>query len=309
MQKPKHLDHSQILTSTNMTTTTISSLSLPSSRTISYALTTVSSNPGIPTVLLSNSLCAPFTSWDHVVPKLTSRGLNVLRYDQPGHGASTAPADLSSTTFHTLADDVRELLGHLSITRLHGWIGVSMGAATGMVFAAKYPNVVQKLIVCDTISCSPVNTEAADVFGPRVAMAREAGRMDAIIDATLDRWFGRAWIDTNPDETRRMRGLMFGTSIDGFETCCAALSSQTFDLRPLAVETGQGVEEVLFVVGEKDANLPETMQELRQGVEQGLGKKDSQASVDLHVIKNAGHVCYVDGYDEFITITTRFLDK
>ncbi|KAI0376734.1 zearalenone lactonase [Hypomontagnella monticulosa] len=287
--------------------TTVSSFSLPTSRTISYALTQASSGSNAPIVLLSNSLCAPFTSWDHVVPELTSRGLSVLRYDQPGHGASTVPVDLSSTTFETLADDVRELLKHLSITRLHAWIGVSMGAATGIVFAANYPGIVQKLVVCDTISCSPVNAGGADVFGPRVAAAREAGKMDGIIDGTLERWFGSAWLNANPDEAGRMRRLMSGTSIDGFETCCAALRSKTFDLRALTVQAGQGVDEALFIVGEKDANLPETMQQLREGVAEGLKKKGSQVSVDFHVIKDAGHVCYVDGYDQFITLVTQFI--
>lgn len=289
---------------TNMTTT-ISSFSLPSSRTISYALTTASSEPDIPTILLSNSLCAPFTSWDHVVPKLTSKGFNVLRYDQPGHGASTVPADLSSTTFLSLANDVYQLLNHLSITRLYSWIGVSMGAATGIVFAARYPNVVQKLVVCDTISCSHVHLNAVDVFGPRIAKAREAGNMDGIIDETLERWLGQAWTDTNPDETHRMRELMHGTSIDGYETCCAALRSSSFDLRLIAPRAGQNIKEALFVVGEKDANLPETMDDLRKGVELGSRK----ASAGLHAIKNAGHVCYVDGFDEFIAVITRFLDQ
>ncbi|KAI5857495.1 zearalenone lactonase [Durotheca rogersii] len=288
--------------------TTISSLSLPSSRIISYGLTPAPSRPDAPIVLLSNSLSAPFTAWDHVVPKLTSQGLSVLRYDQPGHGASTAPADLSSTTFESLADDVRELLRHLSIGRLHAWIGVSMGAATGMVFAAKYPGIIRKLVVCDTISCSPVNIGAADVFAPRIAAAREAGNMDAVTDGTLDRWFGRAWLEANPVEARRMRELMSGTSIDGFETCCAAIQSETFDLRPLAEGAGKGVDEALFIVGEKDANLPETMKPLRERVEQGLRTKDRQATVDFEVIKNAGHVCYVDGYDQFIAIMSKFLE-
>ncbi|KAL7625893.1 hypothetical protein AAE478_005117 [Parahypoxylon ruwenzoriense] len=261
-----------------------------------------------PVVLLSNSLCAPFSSWDHVVPKLTSKGLSVLRYDQPGHGGSTVPADLSSTTFESLANDIRELLYHLSIERLHAWIGVSMGAATGIVFAAKYPGVVGKLVVCDTISCSPVNAGVADAFGPRVAAAREAGKMDVIIDGTLERWFGHAWMEANPDETHRMRQLMLGTSIDGFETSCAAIRSETFDIRPLAEGAGKGVDDALFLVGEKDANLPETMRQLREDVERGLRAKKSQASVGFHVIKNAGHVCYIDGYDQFIAIVPKFLE-
>ncbi|KAI1091702.1 hypothetical protein F5B19DRAFT_457241 [Rostrohypoxylon terebratum] len=67
-------------------------------------------------------LCAPFTSRDHVVPRLISEGFNVLRYDPPDHGASTGasnvPEDLSVTTFRSLAEDVRELLNNLVITQL-----------------------------------------------------------------------------------------------------------------------------------------------------------------------------------------------
>ncbi|KAI1206792.1 zearalenone lactonase [Annulohypoxylon truncatum] len=288
--------------------TTISSLALPSSRTISYALTTVSSDLDAPTVLLSNSLCGPFATWDRVVPKLTSKGLNVLRYDQPGHGTSGVPADLSSTSFHTLADDVRELLNHLSIKRLRGWVGVSMGGATGMIFATKYPNIIQKLVVCNSLSCSFANAGATDVLEPMVTMARGTGKIDGVVDAILVRWFGRAWIDANPDEAHRMREVMLQTSIEGFETCAAALRSQAFDLRPSLTEVGHGIDEALFVVGEKDAELRETMQDLQKGVERGLKEKNEHASVDLQIIKNAGHVCYVDGYDEFVGVVARFLD-
>ena len=74
-----------------------------------------------------------------------------------------------------------------------------MGAATGMVFISKYPNIIQKLVVYDIIYCPPINIGAPDVFSPRVTMAREAGKIDGTIDATLERWFGRVWLDVNPD--------------------------------------------------------------------------------------------------------------
>ncbi|KAI6081825.1 zearalenone lactonase [Hypoxylon rubiginosum] len=287
--------------------TTASLFTLPSSRVLSYALTRAISDSDAPVVLLSNSLCTPFPTWDAVVNKLTASGLSVLRYDPPGHGGSTVPADLSSTTFDDLAEDVHALLRHLGIDRLHAWIGVSLGAATGIVFAAKYPGTVRKLVACDTISCSPANAGIDDVFGPRVAAVRQAGKMDGIIDGTLDRWLGRAWMDAHPDETSRIRELMLSTTIDGFETCCAALRSDTFDLRLKTEAAGQGVEEALFIVGEKDANLPEAMKELRDGVEKGLKTKNASARVDFHVVPNAGHVCYIDGFDDFVATVTMFL--
>ncbi|KAI0135900.1 zearalenone lactonase [Daldinia grandis] len=287
--------------------TSVSSLALPSSRTLSYALTSVPSRPEAPVVFLSNSLAAPFAMWDHIVPKLTSEGFGVLRYDHPGHGASSVPADLSSTTFETMADDVRELLSHLSIPRVHAWVGVSMGAATGIVFAAKYPGIIGKLVICNTISCSPLTAGGTDIFDPMTRGAREAGAMDGVVQSILERWFGLAWMSANPDETRRVRQIMLTTSIDGFETCYAALRSDTFDLLPLAEGAGQGIDDALFVVGENDTDLPEHMLKLRDGVQRGLRGKGSQASIGFEVIRNAGHVSYIDGYDQFVTVIISYL--
>ncbi|KAI0849041.1 zearalenone lactonase [Daldinia vernicosa] len=287
--------------------TSVSSLTLPSSRTLSYALTPVPSKSDAPVVILSNPLAGPFATWDHVVPKLTSEGFAVLRYDQPGHGASSVPADLSSTTLEVLADDVRELLSYLSISQVHAWIGVSMGAATGVVFAAKYPGLIGKLVVCNTISCSPLRAGGADIFDPMIREARETGSMDGTVQSILEHWFGLAWMSANPDETRRVRQIMLTTSIDGFDTCCAALRSDTFDLLPLAEKAGQGIDGALFVAGENDIDSPEHMLRLRDGVQRGLQKKDSQASIRFEIIKDAGHVSYIDGYGQFIAVITEFL--
>ncbi|KAI1814395.1 alpha/beta-hydrolase [Poronia punctata] len=292
-------------------TTKSYSLSLADSRVLSYAITSSSSSKNDtssnPYILLSNSLCTPYPLWDNVVPRLTDLGFNVLRYDQPGHGASTAPPkDLSSTTFDSMAADVHALLQHLDIRELHAWIGVSMGAATAVVFAAKYPGIVGKLVVCDTILSSPVNAGSADIFTSRVEAAREAGNLDATIEETLGRWFSRDWLDGNLEERERMRGVMRGTTVDGFETCCAALRSETFDLRRVMKMAGEGVGEALLIVGGNDANLPEVMEELRKGIESGL-KGKGRDGVLMKVVDNAGHVPFVDGFEQFMEHVTPFL--
>lgn len=278
-----------------------SSLTLPDSRQLSYSLDTTPENA--PIVLLANPLCAPFTAWDPVVPIINKHGFRSLRLDQPGHGDSSAPASLDTTTFDTMTDDVQHLLKTLKITKLHAWVGVSMGAAAGIVFTTKYPGVVRKLAICDTISCSPINAGIDDPFGPRVDSARKEGHMDNITQATLERWFGQEWLAANPSETNRMRGLMSRTSIDGFETCCNALRDQSFDLRPLFGKVGRSVEDVVCVVGEKDANLPQTMEVMRDEIEKGSPGKQ----VELRTVKNAGHVCFIDGLGQFQGIVVPFL--
>ncbi|CAK7206928.1 hypothetical protein SEUCBS139899_009735 [Sporothrix eucalyptigena] len=241
---------------------TYNKFTLPNGRAISYDLTTGDRTDSL-VVVLSNSLCGQFRTWDHVVAVLSGKGYRVLRYDQPGHGASGVPNDLSSTTF-AMADDVYALLQHLSLKVVHAWVGVSMGASTAM---------------------------------------RAVGSLDELVEGTMQRWFGSDWIASNEDEATRMRGIMLsGTSMDGFETCCTALSSATYDLRLHTVTAGKGCSEVLLLVGEKDANLPTTMQELRAGLERGNGKP-----VELKVVANAGHVLFVDGFEEFSHLLLAFL--
>ncbi|TGJ82485.1 hypothetical protein E0Z10_g6263 [Xylaria hypoxylon] len=282
------------------------SLQLPSSRFVSWSYTPAGADG--PCILLSNPLGTTFAVWDPVVPQLTALGFDVLRYDAPGHGFSGVPQDLSSTTLNTMAQDVRDLLLHLEIGQLHAWIGVSLGAATSIVFASKYNHIVERLIVCDTIPCSPVNEGTVDVFGPRVAAVRRAGNLDTYVEETLERWFGRPWLESNPARRESLQELMLDTTIDGFETCCAALRSTSFDLRRWASRAGSHVESAMLLVGEKDIGLFEGMEELRKDIEGGLRiKRGDEVSVGLNVVQNGGHVCFVDGFDSFTELITPFL--
>lgn len=250
-----------------------------------------------PIILLSNSLMCNYSSWDHFAAELVSKGFRVLRYDQIGHGHSSPPKDPSTTTFLTLSNDVKFLLKQLKIDKLHAWVGVSMGAATGIYFVTQNPGIVQKLVIVDTISSSPSNAGVPDLFGPRAEIARtESDAIAKLAAGTLERWFTAKWREANPAETERMRNLMHTTSKDGFIACCNALSDSSFDLRPLFKAVGHSVESTLLVVGELDANLPNTMETMRQEIQVGFGDK---VQVRLVVIKDAGHVPFIDGWEDF----------
>lgn len=220
------------------------------------------------------------------------------------------PDDLASTTFESLADDICTLLKHLDLANGVTSVsacGVSMGAATLVYLVAKYPGILDKVVICDTISSSPVNAGGPDLFGQRVAAARQADNMDEVLEQTLVRWLGNDWIAANPDEAARMRSLMATTTIDGFETCCAALRSSTFDLAPLLSKVATGCKDALLIVGEKDADLPVKMDEMRKAIEAGFHAAGSKKTVTLKVIGNAGHVSYIDGLEPFVEALLGFL--
>lgn len=282
---------------------------LPDGRVISYKISIpqqTSEGPLTP-VLLSNSLAAPYASWDRVVRVLVEQGYPVLQYDQPGHGETSAPSDLDVTTFISMADDVAALLQGLNVSKLKAWIGVSMGAAKGVFFAVKYPGVVENLIICDTISSCPKLAGVDDVFEPRAQKALEEGDMKSMVDATFTRWFSETWRRENPQEAERIKNVMMGTKVEGFVTCIRALQSETFDLRPLALKVGGAVDDALVIVGELDANLPQTMDTLRNQIQEGFRSIGKSNQVGLKIIKKAGHVSYIDGFEEFCQAVTEFL--
>src|SRR5690606_1337695 len=99
-----------------------------------------------PVLVLSNSLGTCSDMWARQIPELTKH-FRVLRYDTRGHGKSSVPE--GEYSFEQLGNDVAELLAHLGIKRAH-FCGLSMGGPTGLWLALARPELVGKLILCNT---------------------------------------------------------------------------------------------------------------------------------------------------------------
>ncbi len=107
----------------------------------------------------------------------------MLRFDTRGHGQSGAPGGAYS--LEQLAEDFHALLRGLGIERTH-FVGLSMGGMIGQVFALKYPEMVQSLVLCDTTSRYPA--AAAPVWQDRIKTV-EAKGMEPLVEPTLGPWF------------------------------------------------------------------------------------------------------------------------
>lgn len=272
-------------------------------RALAYELVTAAEGKAdCPIIILANSICTPYKSWNQVVPLLLDERFQVLCYDQPGHGMSGAP-DGFKTTFSTLAEDVYQLVQHLQIQKVAAWIGVSMGAATGAYLAVAHPGLIDQLILCDTLSASPIVAGVADLFTPRAEAVKENGQAQLIkvVDGMLSRWITDQWRQDNQHRFNEVRDIMLTTKAEGFRTCVAALTSTSFDLQVLAPQLARTVKSVSLVVGERDANLPETMGHLRDLIQRGFDDAGKEkVPVELHVVPGAGHICYVDNCEDFV---------
>lgn len=225
-----------------------------------------------PWVVFSNSLATNLSMWEPQVAALKDK-FRILRYDQRGHGSTDAPA--GRYTFDLLIADVLALLDAFAIERPH-WVGLSMGGATGLGIAERFPDRLDHVVVCDTTCAS--TPASAQQWEERIAIVTREG-IEAIVEPTVRRWHPPEAVAANAPHIDKVRQMIRTTPVNGFIGCSAALADHDFRSAIATV-----TRPVLFLVGEKDGVNPPAMQELHAAL------PDSQF-VEL---AGAGHISNLD---------------
>jgi 3-oxoadipate enol-lactonase len=199
-----------------------------------------------PVVCMTHSLASDGGMWAEQVPGLLGAGYRVLRIDMRGHGGSDPVS--GDYTMSQLAGDVATVLDALSIARVH-YIGLSIGGMLGQAFALEHGSRLLSAMWCDTLPCSPAG--AAQVWGERMKIVRDAGSLLPLADVTVERWLTDAVKTRNPGRWRQIRDTIVGTSAAGYLGCTAAIQSYDFVKQLPSVQLP-----VLVVCGADDAGTP-----------------------------------------------------
>jgi 3-oxoadipate enol-lactonase len=244
--------------------------------------------PGAPWLAFSHSLACNLRMWDGQIEALKDR-FRILAYDTRGHGKSSAPA--GPYTLEAMADDLRALLSHLDIQRLH-FVGLSMGGMIGQTFALKYPGLLTSLTLADTTSRYPA--EAAPLWQERIRTAESNG-MQPLLQATLERWFTEPFRKSHPDKVKKIAESILATPVAGYAGCCAAIPKIDVTARLKEIKC-----RALVICGEQDAGTPPAM--ARQIQENLPGSK-------LVLIPQAAHLSNLEQPEAFNRALTEFLTK
>jgi 3-oxoadipate enol-lactonase len=241
-----------------------------------------------PVVTFSHSLGCNLSMWDAQAAALRGR-YRVLRFDTRGHGQSGAPA--GAYTLEQLAEDFHGLLAGLGIERTH-FVGLSMGGMIGQVFALKYPEMVQSLVLCDTTSRYPA--AAAPVWQDRIKTV-EAKGMEPLVEPTLGRWFTAPFRARRQDLMAQVGAMIRDTPAQGYIGCCHAIPKINVTDRLGAVACP-----ALVIVGEEDPGTP---------VEMARDIHAALPSAELAILRSASHLSNLEQPEEFNRVLLRFLDK
>jgi len=226
---------------------------------------------GAPTIVFSNSLGTTHRMWDEVIADLEHEFCCVL-YDTRGHGRSsvaTRPFEIAD-----LADDLAALLDALGISSAH-IAGLSLGGMTAQSFAARHPERVHSLTLMATTAFMP--PQAA--WNDRATLVRRDGTQ-AIVAATLERWFTKGFRDAAPQSLAAVRDAFCAVDREGYAAACEAIGRM--NLRPLL----QNIHApTMIIAGREDPATPVAMgEELRDGIR----------GSELAVLSPAAHLLAVE---------------
>ena len=141
--------------------------------------------------------------WDYQHDVLSGYG-SVVSYDMLGHGGSQNPP--GERTFRDFALQLDELISCLELENV-ALAGFSMGSLVALVFAALFPDKVNRLALLH--SYYKRTEEECEGVRARYEMTRQQGVMSTV-DMALERWFSPEYKDSHPEVMKQIR--------EGFES-------------------------------------------------------------------------------------------
>jgi 3-oxoadipate enol-lactonase len=202
----------------------------------------VDGKPGLPVLVLGNSLGTDLHMWHPVLDALT-RHFRVVRTETRGHGASGVPA--GDYTLGDLGCDLLAVCNHLNIERF-AFCGLSLGAMVGQWLALEVPRRLSALVLANGGAYLPPR----ESWDGRIALVREKG-MAALVDLVMPRFFSDEYRARDEAIYHSMRTTFLQTEPRGYAGCCAAVRDADFRARLAEICTP-----TLVIGGGRDCATP-----------------------------------------------------
>ena len=239
-----------------------------------------------PVIVFSNSLGTDFRMWDRLVARFAGR-FRMVRYDKRGHGLSQATPRPYAMDDHV--GDLIGLLDHLKLDRII-LCGLSVGGLIAQGVAARQPERLSALILCDT--AAKIGTP--EMWGDRMA-AIEKGGIEALADPIMERWLSADFRASKPEESLAWRNMLTRTTLDGYLGTCAAIRDAD-----LTESTRQLKLPVLGIAGSEDGATPPDLVR---------GTIESIAGARFEIIEGAGHLPSIEKPEVMDALITGFLKE
>jgi len=238
-----------------------------------------------PVLVFANSLGTDFRIWDAVAAQFEATH-RVILYDKRGHGLSEETPAPYAMSDHV--NDLAALLDHLG-AKSATVVGLSVGGMIAQGLAALRPDLVARLVLCDT--AHKIGT--ADMWNTRIAAVTGNG-IASIAEAIMERWFTAPYrTRENPDYVGYL-AMLERTPVHGYAGTCAALRDADLTESTRALKMP-----VLCIVGDQDGSTPPDLVRSTAGLISGSR---------FEIITGAGHLPCIEQPAETARLIRAFVD-
>lgn len=235
-------------------------------------------------VVFANSLGTDLRLWDQVIARLPE-GLRLIRYDKRGHGLSDCPP--APYAMGALVSDAEQLMDHLGVKGAV-FVGLSIGGMIAQGLAVKRMDLVRAMVLSNT--GAKIGTRA--IWQDRID-AVNAGGLEAVVDATMDRWFSAPF--HADDAFQGWRNMFLRCPVAGWTGCGAAIAGTDF----LTPTSGLRLP-TLGIAGSEDGSTPPDLVRETTALVPGS---------EFQLIRGAGHLPCVERPEEYARILSDFLAR
>ena len=169
-------------------------------------------------------------------------------------------------------------------------VGLSVGGVIAQGLAAKRPELVRALVLCDT--AHKIGTD--ELWNTRIEAVTTKG-IGAIADAIMQRWFSASYRSPDNPDFVGYTAMLTRTTVDGYAGTCAALrdADLTESTRALKLPA-------LCIVGDEDGSTPPDLVRSLADLIDGA---------QFEIIEGAGHLPCIEKPAEVSTLIRSFLKR
>ncbi|MFX1538242.1 MAG: alpha/beta fold hydrolase, partial [Promethearchaeota archaeon] len=245
-------------------------------------------------IILVHGFSTPLFIWDPTFEFLVKEGFKVLRYDLYGRGYSDRP----NTTYNMdlFIRQLLELIQGLKLAKFN-LIGLSMGGGVCIVFADKYPELVQKVSLIDPIGFPMGRDILLSILKIPILnnlILRLYLSHKRIIDAQKGDFYQYGKVDEYLEKyAEQLRYKRFLRAIRS-----TVINTPSTNLKETYERVGNRNIPVQLFWGEQDQTIPyETSQKVCTAI----------PSIEFHTIKESGHIPHYTHPEEVNPLLVKFL--
>jgi pimeloyl-ACP methyl ester carboxylesterase len=253
-----------------------------------YSLFIKEEGAGTP-ILMLHSYWGNHRLFDNLANSLKVKH-HVIRIDMPGHGKSGAPP--VDYHFEPFAYILHELIVKLNIHQKIIVIGHSMGGYAAMAFAAKYPELIEKLVLMH----SPVQQadEPSIKLRNREALLIENGKKELLLQATIQSNFAPGNSDIFPNAVLELYQSASQVTQIGALRSIAAMNTRSSQLQFLQ----KSPFPILIVVGDHD-KVYDAAGQLKDAM--------TMSKAEILRLTESGHCGFLEEEDKVLDRLSEFL--